>query len=65
MAYTWLRIRAIELGVTLKTIADEAGVEYVRFSKILNGYQRGDKDFIKKVKGALEKIEQQQMKGAA
>ncbi len=63
MAFKWLRIKVLELGITLKVIADEANIEYTRFSKIINGYQRSDKDFIKKVKGALEQIEQHQMKG--
>ena len=65
MAFTWLRIRAIELGVTLKAISDESGIEYIKFSKILNGYQKPDASFGKKCKEALERIDRKKELAAA
>jgi hypothetical protein len=62
MPFTWIRIKAIELGLTLKTICDEGGFEYTRFSKILNGFQKPDCDFSKRCQEALNRLEERKRK---
>lgn len=56
--FQWLKVRSVELDVTLKEIFEQAGIDYARGYRVLSGFAKPDPDFDRKIQCALKAIEQ-------
>jgi hypothetical protein len=55
--HVWIKIKALDKGISLKNIAEGVGIEYNYFIQIVNAFKNTPGDFVEKVKGYLEGLE--------